>query len=95
MAEEHRLPMLNAVLIPQGVDDAAVRGRLLNEFGIEIGAGLGPDEGQDLAHRPDGRDVQPSQCFEFLGGTRKLLGYAEISISSWSKHRGSQCRVLK
>jgi alanine-glyoxylate transaminase/serine-glyoxylate transaminase/serine-pyruvate transaminase len=46
VAEEYRLPMLNAVLIPPGVDDAAVRSRLLNEFGIEIGAGLGPMKGK-------------------------------------------------
>jgi len=38
---EHRLPQLNAVNIPEGVDDAAVRTRLLNEFNLEIGAGLG------------------------------------------------------
>lgn len=44
--EEIRLPMLNAVRIPAGVDDAAVRRRLLNEFGIEIGAGLGPMKGK-------------------------------------------------
>ena len=36
-----RLPQLNAVSIPDGVDDAAVRGALLAEHGIEIGAGLG------------------------------------------------------
>ncbi|MBL3588640.1 MAG: alanine--glyoxylate aminotransferase family protein [gamma proteobacterium endosymbiont of Lamellibrachia anaximandri] len=39
--EAHRLPQLNAVSIPEGVDDAAVRGRLLNEYNLEIGAGLG------------------------------------------------------
>ncbi|MCB1785378.1 MAG: alanine--glyoxylate aminotransferase family protein [Chromatiaceae bacterium] len=39
--EAHRLPQLNAVWIPQGVDDAAVRTRLLDEHHIEIGAGLG------------------------------------------------------
>jgi alanine-glyoxylate transaminase/serine-glyoxylate transaminase/serine-pyruvate transaminase len=39
--QEERLPQLNAVSIPEGVDDAAVRGRLLNEFNLEIGAGLG------------------------------------------------------
>lgn len=38
---EWRLPQLNAVIIPDGVDDAAVRSRLLNEFNLEIGAGLG------------------------------------------------------
>jgi len=39
--EKDRLPQLNAVTIPQGVDDAGVRTRLLNEFNLEIGAGLG------------------------------------------------------
>ncbi len=39
--EAHRLPQLNAVTIPEGVDDAAVRARLLEEHHLEIGAGLG------------------------------------------------------
>lgn len=41
VAPEHRLPQLNSVAIPAGVDDAAVRKTLLNDFGLEIGAGLG------------------------------------------------------
>jgi alanine-glyoxylate transaminase/serine-glyoxylate transaminase/serine-pyruvate transaminase len=39
--EGDRLPQLNAVTIPEGVDDAAVRQRLLKEYDLEIGAGLG------------------------------------------------------
>jgi alanine-glyoxylate transaminase/serine-glyoxylate transaminase/serine-pyruvate transaminase len=39
--EGDRLPQLNAVTIPEGVDDAAVRSRLLQEYSLEIGAGLG------------------------------------------------------
>jgi alanine-glyoxylate transaminase/serine-glyoxylate transaminase/serine-pyruvate transaminase len=39
--EGHQLPMLNAVRIPDGIDDATVRRGLLERFGIEIGAGLG------------------------------------------------------
>lgn len=39
--EAYRLPQLNSVTIPDGVDEAAVRGTLLNEFNLEIGAGLG------------------------------------------------------
>ncbi|MDU8928150.1 alanine--glyoxylate aminotransferase family protein [Alisedimentitalea sp. MJ-SS2] len=42
----HRLPQLNSVWVPEGVDDATVRGTLLNEHGIEVGAGLGPFAGQ-------------------------------------------------
>ena len=44
--ESCRLPMLNSVHIPQGVDDAGVRSRLLKEYKIEIGAGLGPLAGK-------------------------------------------------
>ncbi|TWU12196.1 Purine catabolism protein PucG [Symmachiella macrocystis] len=43
---DHRLPQLNAVVIPAGVEDAAVRKQLLSEFGIEIGGGLGPMAGK-------------------------------------------------
>ena len=41
-----RLWTLNAVRVPDGVDEAAVRKHLLEEFGIEIGAGLGPLAGK-------------------------------------------------
>ncbi len=41
VAPEFRLPQLNSVLIPEGVDDAALRTTLLREFDLEIGAGLG------------------------------------------------------
>lgn len=41
VAAESRLPMLNAVAIPEGVDEAGLRQRLLQEHDIEIGAGLG------------------------------------------------------
>ena len=44
--QPYRLPMLNAVKIPEGVDDASVRSRLLKEHRIEIGAGLGPLAGK-------------------------------------------------
>ncbi|HTI50159.1 MAG TPA: alanine--glyoxylate aminotransferase family protein [Planctomycetaceae bacterium] len=46
VAEPHQLPMLNAVTIPAGVDDLKVRQQLLNEFGIEIGGGLGAMKGK-------------------------------------------------
>jgi len=44
--EGHRLPMLNAVRIPDGVEDAPVRKALLNDYGIEIGGGLGLYKGK-------------------------------------------------
>lgn len=41
VAPEYRLPQLNAVNIPEGVDDAALRNTLLRDYSLEIGAGLG------------------------------------------------------
>jgi alanine-glyoxylate transaminase/serine-glyoxylate transaminase/serine-pyruvate transaminase len=43
---KHSLHPLNCVRIPAGADDAGVRGRLLEEYGIEIGGGLGPMAGK-------------------------------------------------
>lgn len=44
--EGHQLWQLNAVTVPTGVDEAAVRKRLLSDFNIEVGAGLGPFKGK-------------------------------------------------
>lgn len=42
----YRLPVLTTVCIPEGVDDAVVRGGLLHRFGIEVGGGLGELRGR-------------------------------------------------
>ncbi|MBI4996349.1 MAG: alanine--glyoxylate aminotransferase family protein [Rhodocyclales bacterium] len=44
--EEARLPQLNAVHVPTGIDEAAVRKQLLERYQLEIGAGLGPLAGK-------------------------------------------------
>src|SRR4030095_4436981 len=44
--EGHQLWQLNSVTVPDGVDEAAARKRLLSDFNIEIGAGLGPLKGR-------------------------------------------------
>jgi len=46
VAESIRAPMINAIKIPAGVDDAKVRQCLYDDFNIEIGAGLGPLKGK-------------------------------------------------
>ncbi len=44
--ESQRLPQLNAITVPQGVDEAAVRALLLSDYQLEIGAGLGAMAGK-------------------------------------------------
>jgi alanine-glyoxylate transaminase/serine-glyoxylate transaminase/serine-pyruvate transaminase len=46
VAETDRLPQLNSVVVPEGVNEAAVRSELLTRYNLEIGAGLGPMAGK-------------------------------------------------
>lgn len=46
VAPEHRLPSLNTIRIPESVDDAELRGYLLETFNLEIGGGLGALKGK-------------------------------------------------
>jgi (S)-ureidoglycine---glyoxylate transaminase len=43
---EHRLPFLTPVVVPDGVDELRVRRRLVDDFGVEIGAAFGPLQGK-------------------------------------------------
>lgn len=71
--EGHQLPMLNAVRIPDGVDDAAIRGGLLNRFGIEIGAGLGDFKGKVWRIGLMGYASRANNVLLFLSALEQLL----------------------
>ncbi len=75
--EPHRLPQLNAVRIPEGVDEAAVRRRLLSDYDLEIGAGLGDLAGKVwriglMGHSSSATHV--ILCLTALEGTLRDLG---------------------
>ena len=72
-AKGHQLPMLNAVGIPDGVDDAAVRGTLLNRFGIEIGAGLGAFKGKVWRIGLMGYASRAENVYRFLSALEEIL----------------------
>jgi alanine-glyoxylate transaminase/serine-glyoxylate transaminase/serine-pyruvate transaminase len=73
VAESYRLPMLNAVKIPTGADDKAVRARLLEEYGIEIGGGLGPMAGKTWRIGLMGETSQPRNVLLFLAALEACL----------------------
>ena len=69
----HQLPMLNAVKIPEGIDDSAVRSALLNEFGIEIGGGLGAFKGKVWRIGLMGYAARKENVVLFLSALEELL----------------------
>jgi alanine-glyoxylate transaminase/serine-glyoxylate transaminase/serine-pyruvate transaminase len=71
--EGHQLPMLNAVLVPEGIDDAWVRSNLLNRFGIEIGGGLGAFKGKAWRVGLMGHAARSRNVLLFLGALEQLL----------------------
>jgi len=77
VAEDQRLPQLNAVMLPKGVDDLTVRNRLLHEHNLEIGAGLGALAGKIwriglMGHGSNQKNVL--FCLEALNSILKNLG---------------------
>jgi alanine-glyoxylate transaminase/serine-glyoxylate transaminase/serine-pyruvate transaminase len=71
--EGHQLPMLNAVSIPAGVDDAKTRQALLSEFGIEIGGGLGEFKGKAWRIGLMGYSSRANNVLLFLAALEQCL----------------------
>ncbi|MEM9175840.1 MAG: aminotransferase class V-fold PLP-dependent enzyme [Myxococcota bacterium] len=72
----NRLPMLTSVRLPASVDalgEGAVRGRLLEEFGIEVGAGLGPLAGEIWRIGLMGENARPEPVDRLLEALHKIL----------------------
>lgn len=72
-AEGHQLPQLNAIRIPAGADDVTTRKRLLTEFGIEIGGGLGDFKGKVWRVGLMGHASRPSNVLLFLAALEQCL----------------------
>jgi alanine-glyoxylate transaminase/serine-glyoxylate transaminase/serine-pyruvate transaminase len=73
VAPAHRLPMLNAVSIPEGADDARTRARLRQEHKIEIGAGLGPLAGKVWRIGLMGYAAQAENAKRLVAALRQIL----------------------
>ncbi len=72
--EEHRLPMLNLVSVPAGVDEAMVRSKMLSEHDIEIGAGLGPLAGKVWRFGLMGHTAHAENIDRCLTALKQVLG---------------------
>jgi alanine-glyoxylate transaminase / serine-glyoxylate transaminase / serine-pyruvate transaminase len=72
-AEERRLPQLTSVWLPDGVDDAKVRGELLRRFDIEVGGGLGALAGKGWRIGLMGHGAREQSVTTLLGALHELL----------------------
>jgi alanine-glyoxylate transaminase / serine-glyoxylate transaminase / serine-pyruvate transaminase len=80
--ESHRLPQLNAVSIPEGVDDASVRSRLLNEYNLELGAGLGALAGKVWRIGLMGYSARAENILLCVGALEAILSELKAPINT-------------
>ena len=77
VGEAYRLPMLNTVKVPEGVDEAELRRRLLREYQIEIGAGLGPLAGKIIRIGLMGYTAQDYNVDRLLAALKRNIKLTE------------------
>ena len=90
--EAHRLPQLNSVVIPKGIDDAAVRKKLLQDFDLEIGAGLGPLAGKVWRIGLMGHSARRENVLLCLRALEDVLGQHGQSVSSGAAVAAAEAR---
>jgi alanine-glyoxylate transaminase/serine-glyoxylate transaminase/serine-pyruvate transaminase len=72
-AQDRRLPQLTSVWLPEGVDDAKVRGELRSRFDIEVGGGLGELAGKGWRIGLMGHSAREQSVVALLGALQSLL----------------------
>ncbi|MCP4667664.1 MAG: alanine--glyoxylate aminotransferase family protein [Deltaproteobacteria bacterium] len=80
--EDERLPMLNAIRIPEGANDVQVRKALLNHFSIEIGGGLGDFAGKIWRVGLMGHSSCRRNVFLFLSALETILKSQGVKVKS-------------
>lgn len=78
--EGERIPHLNAIEIPQGIDEAQVRRRLLEEYSLEIGAGLGALAGKVWRVGLMGNSATDKNIFNFLSALESILADMQAPV---------------
>jgi len=91
--ESERLPMLNAICIPEGINDTKVRKALLNDFGVEIGGGLGDLQGKIWRVGLMGHSSSRKNVFLFLSILETVLNAEGFKIKAGALEAASAVYV--
>ena len=79
---EHKMPVVTAINIPEGVDGKAIRGMMLNEFGIEIATSFGPLDGKILRIGNMGYSSQKRNILILLGALEAVMKRNGVKVST-------------
>jgi alanine-glyoxylate transaminase / serine-glyoxylate transaminase / serine-pyruvate transaminase len=90
--EEHRLPQITAVRIPEGIDEREVRRRLLADYGLEIGAGLGGLSGKVWRFGIMGYSSRVENVLLCLGALESVLAGMGVSVDAGAA-QAAACRT--
>ncbi len=82
VSKEARLPQLNSITVPEGVKESAVRARLLEDFNLEIGAGLGALAGKVWRIGLMGHGSSKTNVLRCLGALDAVLSDMKAPINS-------------
>jgi alanine-glyoxylate transaminase/serine-glyoxylate transaminase/serine-pyruvate transaminase len=96
MAEEgFRINPLTTVNIPEGIDDATVRRRMLEEHNIEIGGGLGPMRSKIWRIGLMGHGARESNVFAVLSALESILGSMDYEVAYGASLAAAQQALVK
>lgn len=79
---EHKMPVVTAINIPEGADGKAIRGMLLDEFGIEIATSFGPLDGRILRIGNMGYSSQKRNILILLGALEAVMKRNGVKVST-------------
>lgn len=88
--EAERLPQLNTIAVPHHIDEAKVRQRLLNEYQLEIGAGLGQMAGKIWRVGLMGHSSRAENVLFFLNALEKILSSEGMAMTAGQAESAAQ-----
>ncbi len=87
---DYRLNPLTAAVVPEGIDDAVVRRRLLDDYNIEIGGGLGELRGKVWRIGLMGESARESNVFTLLSALERILSSLDYEVAYGSSLAAAQ-----
>lgn len=78
---EHKMPVVTIINVPDGVDEASVRSTMINQFGIEIAGAFGPLKGKVMRIGSMGYSCRKNNILRVLGALEATLTYHGVKVN--------------